>query len=456
MVIGRVAAWLVDVPVRLSMVAGPFHLEAYTPRWIDGSTQWMETALIPSCEFSRSLYKSMGVSDDRLRVIYYGPDETKFDPARCQPADLRREFGWLPEVPLIGMIAYFYGELGVNRWTPSAVQGRSVKCQSDLIRAMPAILKEFPNSKLLLIGSGWEEGGRRHLARMEMLVNDLGLTDSVKFAGFRDDIPQVLRALDVAVQASLSENLGGSIEGLLMATPMVATRVGGLVDSVIDDVTGVLAEPDNPQSLADAILRLLRDPVHARELALAGRALMLDKFTLRKTVEDEHALYQELLARSPAGYRIHRSLLRLIMGAGVSAYLAGRYRILDAALLPRLDSGWRPWHLIRLRLFVLRIVHALLRKLSGRQSAALTLPGLQPSSAHNDNGASALPKHEHSQQANEQFVTVQPVELPPIFANLRLATRMMVYRLFATVGRQKFGWSIRKKLRRLFRRRAAR
>src|SRR6185295_16954033 len=50
MVIGRIAAWIADVPARFSMVAGPFHLEAYTPRWIDAWTCWMDTTIIASCE----------------------------------------------------------------------------------------------------------------------------------------------------------------------------------------------------------------------------------------------------------------------------------------------------------------------------------------------------------------------------------------------------------------------
>ena len=92
---------------------------------------------------------------------------------------------------------------------------------------------------MIFVGSGWEEGGRQYLAKMQSLVRDLGLDDRVTFTGFRSDVPEVLKALDVALQASLSENLGGTIEGLLMETPMVASRVGGLTDSVIDGKTGV-------------------------------------------------------------------------------------------------------------------------------------------------------------------------------------------------------------------------
>src|SRR4029078_10152969 len=72
MVIGRIAAWFADVPVRFSMIAGPFHLEAYTPRWVDRLTCRTDTAIIASCEYTRTLYKAMGVHQDRLALIYYG------------------------------------------------------------------------------------------------------------------------------------------------------------------------------------------------------------------------------------------------------------------------------------------------------------------------------------------------------------------------------------------------
>ena len=356
MVIGRIGAWLADVPVRLSMVAGPFHLEAYTPRWIDGSTQWMDTALIPSCEWTRKLYKSLGVAEERLALIFYGPDEKKFDPVNHKAVDLRREFGWEDDGPLIGMIAYFYAELGVNRWTPPAVQGRSVKCQSDAIKAMPEILTEFPKARLVLVGSGWEEGGRQYLSKMQSLVRDLDLGDRVTFTGFRSDVPEVLKALDVTVQASLSENLGGTIEGLLMETPMVATRVGGLIDSVVDGETGILVAADDAGSLAKGILTILRDSNKARQLAKRGRQFMLERFTLCKTVESEHALYQKLLERSPRGYRPSRTFARMFAGAAICGYLAARYRFIDAWLLPLLDSGWRPWHFDRTGRFVIRMM----------------------------------------------------------------------------------------------------
>ncbi len=342
MVIGRIAAWIADVPVRVSMIAGPFHLEAYTPRWIDRATCWMDSAIVPSCDYSRRLYLELGVSKRRLALIYYGPDERKFDPSSSTHANLRRQYGWSDDTLLVGMIAYFYMEFGVNRWTPPALHHKALKGHEDLIRAAPIVLGEFPSTKFLLVGTGWQEGGKAVLARMQSLVADLGLQDSVIFTGFRTDVPQIYRDLDVSVQPSLNENLGGTIESLLMECPTVATRVGGMTDSVLDGETGVLVSAGDPSDLAKGILRLLRDPVAARNLGKAGRARMLARFTLKTTVRDFDHLYQRL--SKSRGYRPYVMPLRLIVAGVFCCGMALRFLVLDTYLLPRWDQGWRPWH----------------------------------------------------------------------------------------------------------------
>lgn len=340
MVIGRIAAWFADVPVRLSMIAGPFHLEAYTPRWIDRLTCWTDTAIIASCEFTRTLYKSMGVREDRLALVYYGPDETKFDPATTTAANLSEEFGWPPGTPLIGMVAYFYTELPRSRWIPPHLWGRSVKSQEDLIRAAPIVLHEFPDAKFVLVGTGWEAGGHAYLRRMQDLVATSGLQDSVVFTGFRTDVASILRAISVSVQPSLSENLGGTIESLLMECPTVATRVGGMTDSVIDGKTGVLVEPANPASLAEGILRLLRDRAAARRYGTAGRAHMLAGFTLRHTADNLAKLYREKSSAHPAGYRRLIRGIHILTGSALCALIALRYFFVDAWILRLWDRGW--------------------------------------------------------------------------------------------------------------------
>ncbi len=323
MVLGRLAAWLADVPVRLAMIAGPYHLEAHTPRWIDGSTWWMQTALLPSCEYTKQLYRKMGVPEARLFIAYYGPDENKFDPKTTRRTDLRRENEWADDTPLVGMVAYFYPPQSASMWTPPFLADRANKRHEDLVQAAPLILREFPNTHFLFVGSGWGEAGERHREKVRQMVYEAGLEDRFLFTGYRSDVNGILLDLDVSVQAALSENLGGTIESLLMECPTVASRVGGMVDSVRDGETGVLVEPLDPDSMAGGILRLLRDPEQAHQLAHNGRQLMLEHFTLKHTVDDLNDVYCNLLENTRTGYR-GWILLRLVPLIPIFAYLAGR------------------------------------------------------------------------------------------------------------------------------------
>lgn len=342
MVLGRIAGWLADVPVRLSMIAGPFHLEAKTPYWVDKSTAWMDTTIVPSCEYSRQLYRSMGIANDRLKVIYYGPDEQFFDSAKTLPANIRNEYGWPENTPLIGMIAYFYPKLGANRWTPPFLHGKAIKGHDDLIRAASIIIREFPDAKFLLVGSGWGDAGDEVMKAMQALAVESGLQDHIIFTGHRTDVPRIYRDLDVAVQASLNENLGGTIESLLMECPTVVTRVGGLVDTVLDGETGVQVNVSDPEDLAQGILRLLRDPEKAVALGKAGRKRMLEQFTLKTTVSELNSLYTALLKPTAKGYRSTVTLLRFLMGGIIGFFLGLRFFLVELWLAPRLEQGWGP------------------------------------------------------------------------------------------------------------------
>jgi hypothetical protein len=172
---------------------------------------------------------------------------------------------------------------------------------------------------------------------MKQLAKSLGVDHAVIFTGMRHDIPDVLAGSDVAVQCSRSENLGGSVEALLMARPTVASAVGGLVDTVRDGETGLLVPMDDHGALADAILRLLDNPEWAARLGKNGRELMLREFTLAKTVDDIERLYVAEADKIAAGgrrsgerpasrfYRPLFSILHLAdMGLRWTFFVAGR------------------------------------------------------------------------------------------------------------------------------------
>ena len=266
----RLAAWLADVPVRFSMIPGPYYLEAPGLREVDTRTAGLDTKVIASCERTRELYEAQGVPRDRVELIYYGQDVHRLDPARGR---------WRTRAAGTGHRSGAAGRRR-RRLLLSAADRRSVhaaapggpgrKGHEVLLRAVPLVLAEVPDALFLLVGEGWGPDGAAYQRQLEALAADLGVAHAVRFTGARHDIPDTLAAFDVSVQCSLNENLGGSLESLLMERPFIATAVGGLVDAVIHERTGLLVPPDDAPALARAIVRLLRDRAARATPRVAG------------------------------------------------------------------------------------------------------------------------------------------------------------------------------------------
>ena len=130
-------------------------------------------------------------------------------------------------------------------------------------------------------------------APLESLARAGGLGDSVTIWGYRDDVPEVLAAAQVSVDASY-EGLGitGTLrESLAMETPVVATRAMGNPELVGHEEHGLLVPPRDPEALAAAVLRLLADPAWARSLGQAGRVRVVAGFSTRAKVERLETLY---------------------------------------------------------------------------------------------------------------------------------------------------------------------
>ena len=334
--LGRPAAWLADVPVRLVMVTGPFYMQAESTRWMERATVWMETGVVPSCHLTADLYREAGVAERLiLPTLYYGPSAPAFDPARTVPAGLRDQYGLAPGTPLIGSVAMFYPKMGGGSFVPVDIHHCHLKGHVELIAAMPRILEQFPDAKLVLIGMGWSATGEDALEEMRALARASGLEDHIIFTGYRADIAAIYMDLDVSVQAALNDNLGGTVESLLMARPTVATRVGGLVDSVIDGQTGVLVAPRDAEDLARGILRLLSDPADAARLGTAGRALMLDHFTLETTARELAALYRRQRDAAPGAWRPMVSFRRLFVALALHPTVLCRALLVDFYLKTR-------------------------------------------------------------------------------------------------------------------------
>jgi len=309
MLLARVAAWVADVPVRVTRVIAPFHLEAPLSRQLDRMSCFMDTLFL-GVKFTLDQYRAMGVPEHRLGWISSAIDPTLFDPAG-PGAGLRRQFGFPQDARLIGLVGHFYPRSKAGPWAPALAHGRCAKGHEDFLRAAVLVLARAPDVRFVLLGSGFGAEGEAHLREMKSLAMTLGLEGRVVFAGARTDMPAVLRDLDICAQPSVTENLAcATMEALLMEKPVAASRTGGLVDVVEDGVTGLLVPPADPAALSHAMLRLLENPLDAAAMGRAGRLRIKAMASPEETVERLAALYRGQIAKSWGGHRAAISVLR--------------------------------------------------------------------------------------------------------------------------------------------------
>ncbi len=308
----RLASWIADVPMHLGANAHPYSMESDVLRPIETGTSFCDTATIASCTYTRDLMLRHGIPAKQLELIYYAVDQSGHDPALAGGSRVREELGIAADTPVIGKIAYFYPPANTKGLLPSRVDGRGIKGHEVLIRAAPHVLKSFPDTKFILVGRGWGAGGPKYEQELKDLAHSLGVAGSIIFPGERSDIPDLLAAFDITVQCSLSDNLAGTVEALLMARPLVVSDIGGFADTVLHEETGLVVPVDDPPALAEALARLLRDRELGQRLGENGRRLMLERFTLARAVADTEKLLTRRRRTADGHYRMSVSVARTI------------------------------------------------------------------------------------------------------------------------------------------------
>jgi glycosyltransferase involved in cell wall biosynthesis len=281
----------------ISSAASPRHLEARLTRVADRLSWWRDAAIMTGCAYTEQLYLQAGAPAGRLACIYYGPPAARFNPDTVDATSFRRDLGVPPDVPLVGLVAHFYPPMRGPQ-APRVTRGVDLKGHDHFLAAARIVARRFPEARFVLVGDGSNALGKVFRQSLIDSCRADGLGERIIFSGHRPDIAEVLASLDVAVQCSLTEALGGTIEALLMERPTIATRVGGMPESVRHEETGLLVPPADPEALAAAIERLLGDPQEAARMGRAGRRLMLQRFTLERTGADLALLYEGIARES--------------------------------------------------------------------------------------------------------------------------------------------------------------
>jgi glycosyltransferase involved in cell wall biosynthesis len=227
--------------------------------------------LIAVSKMIEAKLESEGRTAAPIRRIYNGVDLSRYE--NQEPCcTLPEEYGMEPGSQIVGVVARLEPEKG----------------HPTLLEAWPAVLRSVPDAYLLIVG----EGSRRDA--LEALARDLHIAHRVVFTGRRDDVPAVTAALDVAVLPSYREAQGLSIlEALALSRPVVASDVGGIPEVITDGMTGLLVPPHDPDALAGAIVRLLRDHPYADTLGRAGHDMVHDRFDIGTMVGLVQQIYEE-------------------------------------------------------------------------------------------------------------------------------------------------------------------
>jgi len=183
--------------------------------------------------------------------------------------------------------------------TPEPVAGRVLMVgrfarpkRHDLaLRAFADVHGRFPGSELWFVG----DGDDRRAA--EQLAAELGVRDSTRFLGVREDVPDLLARAACVVLASDYEGCPLSvIEAMAAGVPVVATRVGGVPEVVRDGVTGLVAERGRPDGLARGLAELLGDGGRAVEMGRAGRELARERFSREQMAAATAQIYERVVA----------------------------------------------------------------------------------------------------------------------------------------------------------------
>ena len=278
---------LIGIPVkRIFQVPGPLHLEKTLTRKIDVGLSNKYDYWIPTCHLAKEYYLSESVKDSKLRTIFYGTDTSLFD-GEPEKNALRVELNIPDKIKIVGMVAYVYPP---KKWIG---QTRGLKGHEDLIDAMQIVLQSYKDAACVVIGGAWGNSESYYNEVVSYGKEKLG--DKIHFLGTRTDVPKLYPDFDLAVHPSLSENLGGAGESLLMQIPTISTNIGGFPDIVKENETGWLVPPANPSALADKILYVLAHPEQASCIAINARKIMLKELDVNYTAAQVFDFYKYVM-----------------------------------------------------------------------------------------------------------------------------------------------------------------
>jgi len=270
--LGVPAGRLARTPVIISSRRYLADLDWYTPwrnKIIRTIYRLSTHVIVNSASVRQLLVERDRLPAEKIHVIYNGVDVDRFAGVRGDREGLLGSFG--SGSKLIAVVANMYSR---------------VKGHACLIEAASIVCRAVPSAKFVLIGDGAER------PKLEQQVRQAGLEENFLFVGCRQDVPELLACCDVSVLPSEAEAMPNSVlESMAAGLPVVATRVGGTPEIIVDGVDGLLVPPQDSQALAQAMLHILQDADFARRLSRSGQEKMQTHFGFDRLIAELEQLY---------------------------------------------------------------------------------------------------------------------------------------------------------------------
>ncbi|WP_214325155.1 GT4 family glycosyltransferase PelF [Nonomuraea sediminis] len=235
-------------------------------RRLTGAAYVAADRIAPHSSYNRRWQVRTGADPDRIRVMYNGVDPSDFPLAESEPDE--------PTIVFMGRID-------------------PLKDLHMLLRAFALVRESIPEARLRIFG-GVPTGNESYHESCLALIDELDLEGGAVFEG-RVSAPVVAyHAGQVVALTSISEGFPYTVvEAMACGRPVVCTNVGGVAEAVDD--AGFIVPPRDHVAAAEAMTRLLKDPALRRRLGAAARHRMMERFTLRRSLDDYRAVYEELL-----------------------------------------------------------------------------------------------------------------------------------------------------------------
>ncbi|MBI2580188.1 glycosyltransferase [Candidatus Woesearchaeota archaeon] len=277
---------ILRIPVVVTAHAGDvFPLKSFLFRLLSGFSTRSAAAVTVNSSYTRAAVAKISKLGD-IKVIPMGVDLKLFSSASSSAAAIvRKKYG----ISENGRMLLFVGRLAEKKGV------------TYMIAAMKAVVKAFPDCRLVIVGEGPEK------ASLQQQVQRLSLSGSVVFAGSIPNIslPSFYKAADVFVLPSIVDRSGDTeglgvvlLEAIAAGTPVVASNVGGIPDIVAHSKTGLLVEQKSPHQLAAAIIKLLGSSSLRKRLSVSARKRVTQGFSWSGVAGSFYSLYRSVLSRT--------------------------------------------------------------------------------------------------------------------------------------------------------------